>query len=235
MFNLDEINRTYEALPPEEILKWAIEREFREEVALSSSFGIGSAVLLHMISRIDPGLKVIFVNTGCHFKETLQYREQLVSLLKLTNVVEYAPAEKDLDLFDPDRNLYEKHHDLCCAIRKVEPIKRSLKGLKAWISGIMRSQARTRRDAHMVEAYEGGLFKINPLINWTSRDSFYYMEENNLPHHPLFEKGYPSVGCEPCTFLPTNKNDERSGRWKGVSKTECGLHTFMEKKPLKES
>lgn len=230
MFNLDEINRKYESLDPEEVLKWAIHEEFRGEIALSSSFGIGSAVLLHMISRIDPALKVIFINTGCHFKETLRYKAELVSLLGLTNVVEYAPSEKDLDLFDPDRNLYEKHHDLCCAIRKVEPIKRSLSGLKAWISGIMRSQTETRKDAHMVEVYEGGLFKINPLVNWTSKDSFYYIEKNGLPHHPLFEKGYSSVGCEPCTFLPTDENDERSGRWKGASKTECGLHTFLEKK-----
>jgi len=230
MFDLDNINKKYEALGPEEVLKWAIGEEFKGKVALSSSFGIGSAVLLHMVSRIDPAIKVIFINTGCHFKETLKYKEELVSLLKLSNIAEYAPSEKDLELFDPDRTLFEKHHDLCCAIRKVEPIKRSLKGLNAWISGIMRSQAKTRKGAHRVEAYEGGLFKVNPLVNWTSKDSFHYMEENDLPHHPLFEKGYSSIGCEPCTFLPTDENDERSGRWKGASKTECGLHTFMEKK-----
>lgn len=230
MFDLAEINEKYETLDPREILKWAIQDEFRGDVALSSSFGIGSAVLLHMISEINPGMKIIFIDTGCHFRETLEYKERLKNLLGLTNVVEYRPSPDDLDRFDEDGSLYEKHPDLCCAIRKVEPMKRSLKGLRAWISGIMRSQAETRKDVHMIEEYNGGLFKINPLVQWTSRDSYYYMEKHNLPKHPLFEKGYSSIGCLPCTFLPTDEGDERSGRWKGQAKTECGLHTFMEKK-----
>ena len=229
MFDIEEINRKYEQKEPQEILEWAILNQFKGTIALSSSFGIGSAVLLHMVSKIDKGLKVIFINTGCHFRETIDYKERLVSLLGLSNLVEYAPTTKDLDLYDPDRNLYEKHHDLCCAIRKVEPIKRSIEGLSAWISGIMRSQSATRKDVHMVEKYEGDIYKINPLVNWTSKDSYNYMEKEGLPHHPLFEKGYPSVGCEPCTFLPTEEGGERSGRWKGKAKTECGLHTFMDR------
>ena len=230
MFDTGEINKRYEGMEPQHILEWAILDQFKGEVALSSSFGIGSAVLLHMVSTIDKGLKVIFIETGCHFKETIEYKERLTSLLGLTNVVEYAPSARDLDLYDPDRDLHERHHDLCCAIRKVEPIKRSLEGLSAWISGIMRSQSESRKDVQLVEKYEGSIYKINPLANWTSRDSYLYIEKEGLPHHPLFEKGYPSVGCKPCTFLPTEEGDERSGRWKGTAKTECGLHTFMDKK-----
>ena len=231
MFDIEEINKKYEPMEPRDILEWAILDQFRGNIALSSSFGIGSAVLLHMVSEIDRDLKVIFIDTGCHFRETIEYKDRLVSLLGLTNIVEYAPTATDLDLYDPDRDLYEKHHDLCCAIRKVEPIRRSLEGLSAWISGIMRSQAETRKGAHMVERYEGDIYKINPLVNWTSKDSYLYMEKEGLPHHPLFEKGYPSVGCKPCTFLPTEEGGERSGRWKGKAKTECGLHTFLDKKP----
>lgn len=230
MFELAEINRKYEDKDPRDVLKWAILDEFKGEIALSSSFGIGSTVLLHMVSEIDPALKVIFINTGCHFRETLEYKNSLAELLGLTNIVEFSPSDEDLARFDPDGKLYEKHPDFCCAVRKVEPMKRSLKGLRAWISGIMRSQSDVRKDAQMVEEYDGGLFKVNPLVNWTSKDSYYYMEEYNLPRHPLFYKGYSSVGCEPCTFLPTDESDERSGRWAGKEKTECGLHTFMERK-----
>lgn len=230
MFDIEEINKKYEHMEPQDILEWAILNQFKDKVALSSSFGIGSAVLLHMASKIDKGLKVIFIDTNCHFRETIEYKDRIVSLLGLTNIVEYAPTKKDLNLYDPEGNLYEKHHDLCCAIRKVEPIKRSLEGLSAWISGIMRSQSETRKNVHMVEKYKGDIYKINPLVNWTSKDSYLYMEKEGLPHHPLFEKGFPSVGCEPCTFLPTAEGGERSGRWKGKPKTECGLHTFMDKK-----
>ena len=230
MLDIGEINKKYEPMEPRDILEWAILNQFKRQIALSSSFGIGSAVLLHMVSKIDRGLKVIFIDTGCHFRETIEYKDRLISLLGLNNIVKYAPAKKDLDLYDPDNKLYEKHHDLCCAIRKVEPIKRSLEGLSAWISGIMRSQSETRKDVHMVEKYEGEIYKINPLVNWTSKDSYLYIEKEGLPHHPLFEKGYTSVGCETCTFLPTAEGGERSGRWKGEPKTECGLHTFMYKK-----
>ena len=221
MVDIKELNKKYEPMEPQEILKWSILHQFRGSIALSSSFGIGSAVLLHMVSKIDKGLKIIFIDTGCHFKETIEYKDRLVSLLGLTNIVKYAPTTKGLD---------QKHHDLCCAIRKIEPIKRSLEGFSAWISGIMRSQSETRKDVHMVESYERDIYKINPLVNWTSKDSYIYMKKEGLPHHPLFEKGYPSVGCKPCTFLPTAEGDERSGRWKDTSKTECGLHTFMDKK-----
>ncbi len=183
-----------------------------------------------MVSRIDPDLKVIFINTGLHFRETLEYKEELVEMLGLTNVVEYSPLPDELQSVDPEGKLYENDPDLCCAVRKVEPMKRSLEGLRAWISGIMRSQSETRRNIRMVEEYSGGLYKVNPLVNWTSKDSYYYLEEYNLPRHPLFYKGYSSIGCEPCTSLPIDVSDERSGRWAGRGKTECGLHTFMERK-----
>ena len=227
MFDIDHKNEELEEKSADYILKWAILDEFKGEVAVSSSFGIGSAALLHMVSCVDKAVKVVFVNTGCHFRETIEYKESLVKQLGLTNVVEYAPLEEEVGRLDPDGKLYAADPDLCCKIRKVKPMKRSIEGLKAWISGIMRSQSEMRKNTRVVEKYNGNLYKVNPLVRWTSKDIYYYLENNNLPRHPLFEKGYPSVGCEPCTFLPTDENDERSGRWAGKAKTECGIHTYM--------
>lgn len=227
MFNLDEINAKYEEKDPLEVLKWAILDEFNGEIAQSTSFGIGSAVTLHMVSQVDPATKVIFINTGCHFKDTLDYRDKLVEMLGLSNLVEYGPDENEIKQKDPDGQLFHNDPDMCCKFRKVLPMKNSLEGLKAWISGIMRSQSEARKDTKMVDFYNGGLYKVSPLVRWTKRDIFYYLKKHDLPTHPLFEKGYASVGCEPCTFLPTDEHDDRSGRWVGKEKNECGIHTFM--------
>jgi phosphoadenosine phosphosulfate reductase len=119
---------------------------------------------------------------------------------------------------------------LCCQINKVEPLRRYLPGVRAWINGRRRDQAATRHDLHVAEAMRDGLHKVNPLAGWTSRDTFYYMEQHGLPTHPLFEQGYASIGCAPCTRPVLAGDDERSGRWAGQNKTECGIHTLLEPK-----
>jgi len=233
--NLDQLNERFEKTQPEEILRWAMD-EFRPKIALSSSFQTESVVLLHMVSQIDPAIKILFLETGWHFKETLDFKNEIVKRLKLTNIVDLKTDPKKREAFNTKTGgkPYEVDPDYCCQINKVEPLDEALKGLDAWISGIRRSQSKTRKDIRIIEEYQGGIFKINPLANVTSGDLWWYLKEHNLPKHPLFDKGYLSIGCWPCTKPVQPGDDERSGRWAGKEKTECGIHTFMKPKPVKQ-
>lgn len=127
-------------------------------------------------------------------------------------------------------DLYARNPDLCCHINKVEPLKRHLPGVRAWINGRRRDQASTRTGIRIVEGFQGDLHKVNPMASWTSRDTFYYMERHGIPTHPLFDQGYASIGCSPCTRPVVAGENERDGRWAGTGKVECGLHTFLEPK-----
>ncbi|MBI3999566.1 MAG: phosphoadenylyl-sulfate reductase [Candidatus Omnitrophica bacterium] len=234
-FDLEKLNERFEKTQPEEIIRWAIE-EFRPKIALSSSFQTESVVLLHMVSEIDPQIKIFFLETGWHFKETLGFKNEILKQLGLTNVIDLKADSKKREAFNTKTGgkPYEVDPDYCCQINKVEPLDQALKGLHAWISGIRRSQSKTRRDIRIVEEYHGGIFKINPLANVTSGDLWWYLKEHDLPKHPLFDKGYLSIGCWPCTKPVQPGDDERSGRWAGREKTECGIHTFMKPKPIKK-
>ncbi|MBI1977778.1 MAG: phosphoadenylyl-sulfate reductase [Candidatus Omnitrophica bacterium] len=229
--NLEKLNAQFEKSQPAEILRWAID-EFKPKVALSSSFQTESVVLLHMVSKIDPSIKVLFLETGWHFQETLEFKKEVVKRFGLTNVVELKADPKKREALGQETGgkPYEMNPDQCCYMNKVEPLQEALKGLEAWISGIRRSQSKTRKEIKIVEEYQGGLFKINPLANVTSGDIWWYIKEHKLPQHPLFEQGYLSIGCWPCTKPAQPGDDERSGRWAGKEKTECGIHTFMKPK-----
>ena len=235
ILNVEKLNSQFEKTPPQEIIRWAIE-EFRPKIALTSSFQTESVVLLHMVSQIDPDLKILFLETGWHFKETLDFRNEVIKRLGLTNIVDLKadPAKREKFNAETGGKPYEVNPDHCCQINKVEPLDEALAGLSAWISGIRRSQSKTRKDIKIIEEYQGGIFKVNPLANVTSGDIWWYIKEHNLPKHPLFDKGYLSIGCWPCTKPVQPGDDERSGRWAGKEKTECGVHTFMKPKDLKK-
>jgi phosphoadenosine phosphosulfate reductase len=226
-----KLNERFEKTQPEEITRWAI-REFSPKIAMTSSFQTESVVLLHMISQINPAIKILFLETGWHFPETLTFKNEIVNRFGLTNVVDLKADPKKREAFNREHQNkpYERDPDQCCHINKVEPLDEALKGLDAWISGIRRSQSKTRKEIKIVEEYEGGIFKINPLANVTSGDIWWYLKEHHLPNHPLFDKGYLSIGCWPCTKPAQPGDDERSGRWAGKEKTECGIHTFMKPK-----
>ena len=226
--NLDELNARFEKEQPEAILRWAFQ-EFRPKAAVSSSFQTESIVLLHMVSQIDPAVKILFLETGFHFKETLDFKRRVTEQLGLTSVEDLKadPKRREEVMKQYQNEPYKINPDLCCQINKVEPLERALKGLDAWISGIRRSQSKTRKEIQIVEEYQNGLFKINPLANVTSGDIWWYIKEHNLPKHELFDKGYLSIGCWPCTKPVQPGDDERAGRWAGKEKTECGIHTFM--------
>jgi phosphoadenosine phosphosulfate reductase len=233
--NLEDLNQRFEKKQPEDIIRWAIE-EFRPKIVLTSSFQTESIVLLHMISRVDPATKILFLETGWHFKETLKFKQDVIDNLGLTNVVDLKADSKKREALNnaSAEKPYEKDPDQCCYLNKVEPLDLALKGVDAWVSGIRRSQSKTRKDILIVEAFQKGFFKINPLANVTSGDIWWYIREHKLPRHPLFDKGYLSIGCWPCTRPAQPGDDERSGRWAGTDKTECGIHTFLKPKQGKQ-
>ncbi len=213
---------------PEDILK-KVFKKFGDRSAVSSSFGPASGALLHMASRIKPDVKIVFIDTFYHFPETLEYKEKLEKLFKL-NIVTYRSRVPRQDFVAKHSfTLYDTNPDECCKIHKVEPIKEALKGVDAWVTGLRRSQGETRQDAHILEKYQEGVIKVNPIITWTSKMVYDYMKHHKIPSHPLFDKGYTSVGCWPCTRPVFGDQDERAGRWANKNKVECGLHTFMQR------
>jgi len=225
--NTDEIaqlNQQFENTDPSAIIAWAAER-FMPRLAATSSFQTQSVALLHLISVVRPDIPVIFLDTGYHFPETLAYRDQLVERFGLTlRVVSSAMNRTDFIRQYGDA-LYRRDPDLCCHINKVEPMQRALEDLDAWITGIRRDQTANRAAAQTIEQLPDGRIKVNPLLGWTRRDLWAYIKIHNLPEHPLFTKGYLSIGCAPCTSPVMTGQDERAGRWAGTTKCECGLHT----------
>ena len=229
MLSVEEIERLseeFETKTPQEIIQWAV-GTYWPEIAMSSSFQTQSMPLLHMVTRIKRGLPVFFIDTGYHFWETLMFSEQLASKWKINVIDLYRDTRWDGFARQNTRTLPLEDPNLCCYLHKVQPMQKALKDIKAWISGIRRDQTSVRAHAKILELQEDGLLKVNPLLNWTKTDIKNYVEENNLPKHPLYEKGYRSVGCAPCTIAIGANDDERAGRWAGRGKVECGLHTDM--------
>jgi len=208
---------------PQGILRAAM-AAFGDRIALVSSFGAESAVLLHMVSEIDPAIPVLFLDTGMQFGQTLDYRKQLAARLGLADVRDLRPAFKDLAAGDPGGNLWKTDTDACCHIRKVIPLDLALQGFDAWITGRKRFQSVTRAALPVIETANDKT-KVNPLANWTKADLDAYVAEHDLPAHPLVQFGYPSIGCWPCTKPVETGLDQRAGRWAGSEKVECGIHT----------
>ena len=206
-----------------DLLRAAIVDLFPNRIALVSSFGADSAVLLHMIARIDTATPVIFIDTGHLFPETLAYRDRLVEQFGLTACRTFKPDAADLAAGDPENFLWAQDQDACCHIRKVVPLERALAGTDAWISGRKRFQAATRTALPLFET-EAGRTKVNPLAAWSARDILDYMERWALPRHELIAKNYLSIGCMPCTSPVRAGENARAGRWRGQGKVECGIH-----------
>ena len=205
------------------LLRLSIRDLFPGRIALVSSFGADSAVLLHMVAQVDPATPVVFVDTGFLFPETLDYRDELVRLLGLTDVRAVQPSEEDLATLDPEGFLWSSDPDGCCAIRKVKPLAQAIEGYDAWITGRKRFQSGTRAALPLFEA-EGERVKINPLAGWDAGRLLRYLDLHALPRHRMVAKGYPSIGCIPCTSPVKPGEDARAGRWRGKGKTECGIH-----------
>lgn len=212
-----------ESAHPVEIIRAARER-FGDRLALVSSFGAESAVLLHMAALVDPAISVIFLETGMLFGQTLDHRKRLAGQLGLTDVRDIRPDAGELAVVDPKGLLHRSDVDGCCHVRKVLPLARALDGFDAWITGRKRFQGGDRLRLSVEERDTDGRTKFNPLANWTKVDIEAYAAEHDLPAHPLTAQGYPSIGCWPCTRPVEQGEDARAGRWSGLEKTECGIH-----------
>jgi phosphoadenosine phosphosulfate reductase len=208
--------------PAEEVVRWAV-TTFGRRVCVTSS--MSDAVLIHIASRAAPGIDVLFVDTGYHFAETIGTRDSIEAAYPV-NVINVTPprtvAEQDVDL---GPRLHDRDPDLCCQLRKVEPLSRALAGYDCWITGIRREETAHRRAAGLVD-WDGQrqMVKVNPLVDWTQRQVAAYVEAHGVPVNPLLDEGYASVGCAPCTRPVAQGADPRSGRWPGRGKSECGIH-----------
>ncbi len=206
---------------------WRWRKSSRAARRAVSSFGSESAVLLHMVAQIDPATPVLFLNTGKLFGETLRYRDRLQDTLGLTDLRSIGPHPDDRAARDAEGTLWSRDTDACCNFRKVVPVRRALEGFAAQITGRKRFQTQARAGMEKVEYFEGR-FRFNPLADWTQADIEAYFVAHDLPRHPLVEDGYPSIGCMPCTRRVVNGEAYRDGRWSGLDKDECGIHTGVD-------
>ncbi|MGH7739803.1 MAG: phosphoadenylyl-sulfate reductase [bacterium] len=225
-FDYVQLNAQFEKASAPEMIRWALGE--LAPICLSTSFGAESAVLLHLVTQIQPDIPVLFTNTGFHFKETLNHRDQLVERLHL-NLRELKPEMSNETFLAKNGKLYERDPDSCCAQNKIAPFEKALLDYQGWITGIRRHQSLIRQASPFVEKYRNRLVKINPLLDWNGKMFWDYAKKYDLPYHPLWEKGYLSIGCSPenCTRPVFAGEDTRAGRWAGQNKIECGLHTFL--------
>lgn len=221
------LNRLFRGTETSEMLETVLKERMVGDIAIVSSFGAESAVLLHLVSRVDANVPVLFLDTGKHFPETLDYRDLLVKQLGLTNLINLVPDAEELAKKDENGLRWSYDPDGCCEIRKVKPLEKALLGYDASFSGRKAFQASTRATLPRFEVDTTdaqGRLKVNPLIDWSPERIAAYIAEHDLPAHPLVSQGYPSIGCMPCTSKVAEGEDPRSGRWRGWNKTECGIH-----------
>jgi phosphoadenosine phosphosulfate reductase len=232
---VDRLNTRYRHHGATAVLEHALKDADLGQVALVSSFGAESVVLLHLVSVIAPRTPVLFVDTRMLFQETLEYQRALADRLNLCDIRTIRAPQSRLALEDPDNTLHQFNTDACCAVRKVEPLEHALAGFDGWITGRKRYQGTSREAVQFFEAEGETRIKVNPLAHWDRADITDYMDNNNLPRHPLVAQGYPSIGCAPCTTPVAAGEDPRAGRWRNSQKTECGIHFINGKAARKES
>ncbi len=225
---LTALNLKFEDASPADTLRWAIERSGIERVAIASAFQAEGTVVMHMATRIRHDIPVLFLQTGYQFAETLAFKERLTERLGL-HVVDLVGAytvQQQAVEFGP--RLFEGNPELCCELNKVRPMFEALRGLDGWITAFRRDSSPTRAGARFVEQYEiepdRWIVKVNPMAAWTRRQVWSYLDEHELPHNPLYDLGYASIGCAPCTRMRFLGEPERAGRWAGLSRWECGIH-----------
>lgn len=210
---LAELNREFERLSAPKIIQWAVDT-FSPHLSLAAS--MQDAVLIDLAVKVDPAIEVVFIDTGYHFPETLETVEDVRRRYGLNlKMMTVARQAEELWKIDPEN---------CCSAVKVGQLDRALAGKAAWMSGLRREEAVSRGKAPIVARDLRGLVKVNPIANWSDLDVQGYIADHDIPVNPLLHKGYTSIGCEPCTQLPLDPDDPRSGRWAGKDKTECGLH-----------
>jgi phosphoadenosine phosphosulfate reductase len=221
--DVEQLNQRFAGSGSRLLLEAMIAENPASRVAVVSSFGANSVVLLHLVAGIDPSIPVLFIDTGKLFGETKTYRDRIVADLGLTNVRVIGPEANALKVSDPHGALWMTDKDGCCNVRKVQPFAEAIADYDIWISGRKRFQGGKRADLPLFEK-DGPRLKINPLANWTTGDIDIYRNAFSLRQHPLVARNFRSIGCQPCTSPVGKDEDERAGRWRGMDKTECGIH-----------
>ncbi|MDM5187711.1 phosphoadenylyl-sulfate reductase [Bacillus sp. DX4.1] len=208
-----------------QVLRWAYE-QYGEEIVYACSFGVEGMVLLHLINQVNPSAKVVFLDTNVHFQETYDLIQRVRERFPDLKIIEKQPASTlEEQAKEHGEKLWERNPNLCCKLRKILPLEESLKGGKAWISGLRREQSETRKHTQFInQDHRFQSIKICPLIHWTWKEVWRYVYKHSLPYNPLHDVGYPSIGCETCTLPVGAGGDSREGRWSGQMKMECGLH-----------
>ena len=218
--SLESLNTRFEVMRPEERFKELFNLVDDQKILFTSSFGSTAVILLHMLSKIRPGAPVHFLDTGYHFKETLDYKNQLAEQLNL-QFIDVKSATNRYN-FTAENQTWKNNQDLCCYINKVQPIDDLKKNYEVWVSGLLRFQNANRQNMNIWERrVRDNIIKFHPIIDMTQDEVVLYMQIYDLPMHPLVDQGYDSIGCHHCTA----KGNGRSGRWQNAGKTECGLHT----------
>ena len=219
-------NRRLTGHTPQEILRWAVER-FHPRLTMATAFGAEGCCLIHMLADIEPNVRIFNLDTGYQFQETLELRERIKARYGIE--VEYIRPELTVAEYEAEHGgpLYVHRPDQCCYDRKILPLRRAIVGYDAWISAIRRDQTVDRGGAELVQwDAKFDLVKINPLLAWTRKDVWAFIYKHDVPYNPLHDRGYPSIGCWPCTRPVGDAEDERAGRWAGRVKKECGLHVI---------
>jgi phosphoadenosine phosphosulfate reductase len=218
-----DLNRAHAGAHPAKVLAQVLE-DHPGRAATVSSFGAESVVLLHLLAQVDRAAPVLFLDTEMLFASTLAYQREVAERLGLTGVQVIRPDRAAAFARDPEGDLHRRVPDLCCALRKTEPLDAALRGYTAWITGRKRHQTAERRALEIFEADGEGRLKVNPLAAWTTTEVGAYIAAHDLPRHPLVGEGFPSIGCAPCTTRVAPGEDARAGRWRGRDKAECGIH-----------
>lgn len=226
-----DLNERFRTAPPETLLQWAVQT-FSPRLVLASSFGVEDVTLIDMLSKLERPTKIITLDTGRLPEETYEVMEQIRKRYNVA-IESYFPDRDAVEQLERERGFYSfrrsvEERKFCCHIRKVEPLGRALAGLDAWITGLRRDQAATRTGVDLVEidAAHGSIVKLNPLAYWTEQQVWAYIRERDVPYNALHDRGYPSIGCAPCTRAVQPGEDIRAGRWWWENPTtkECGLH-----------
>jgi phosphoadenosine phosphosulfate reductase len=221
--DVEQLADEFETRSSQDLLAWAVDR-FEGRIMLTCSWQMQSSVLIDMLHQLGANIRVVELDTGLLFPETYATREALVARydLDLERVDPRETVEEQAQSEGPE--LWRRDPDRCCALRKVEPLERALVGMDAWITGIRRAQSVTRRDAKVLELDPRGVVKVQPLAGWSDEDVKGYLFAHDVPYNPLHDRGFPSIGCTPCTRAIRPGEDSRAGRWADAEKTECGLH-----------
>lgn len=219
-------NALLEGQAPTQILRWAVDR-FHPRLTMATAFGAEGCCILHMLADLGPGVRVFNLDTGYQFPETLEVRDRIRERYGID--VELVRPEQSVADYEAEHGgpLYRHRPDQCCLDRKMIPLRRAVVGYDAWLSAIRADQTAHRAAARPVQwDAKFGLVKVNPLLSWTKQDVWTFILKHDVPYNPLHDRGYPSIGCQPCTRPVVAGEDERAGRWAGTEKKECGLHVI---------